>query len=100
MQLLAWYFQEADPSDLDMVGTVKLDYIGSGRRMSIEKKVKIVPRNLRAENGGADTGKFSETIGITGDAGDESSAIGSSMSSVGMSMVTMLAFVVGGAMYV
>ena len=104
MQLLAWYFKEADPSDLDMVGTVKLDYIGSGRRMSIEKEVKIVPRNLRAlENGEAETGTgtFTETIAITGSDGvDESSSIGSSMSSVGMSMVTMLAFVVGGAMYV
>ena len=83
-----------------MVGTVKLDYIGSGRRMLIEKEVKIVPRTLRAENGGTETGSFTETIAITGSDAGESNAIRSSMSSVGMSIVTMLAFAVGGAMYV
>ena len=35
MQLLGSYFDDADPADLDVVGTVKMDYLGASRRLRL-----------------------------------------------------------------
>lgn len=52
VQLIALYFDEYDPSDLFVNGTVKLDYVGD-RRLSVD-----VPLNLRPSKHGIDESRM------------------------------------------
>lgn len=100
MQLLAIYFEDEDPSNLDVEGTVKLDYVG--RRLSVDVPVSVSLKSSGARSAAvaaAEGGRkleesgssFAMEVKITS-AEDES---GSSALSVASMMSTAVAFLAG-----
>ena len=111
IQLLASYFTEDEPKPLQVEGTVKLDYVGRRRHLSVDVPVSLKvgngnhgggDRNLQATAEDDSSNAFSKTIELassTEDSGTGRTGTSTSSFTLGGIFSTAIAFLAGSSIF-
>jgi len=110
IQLLASYFTEDEPKSLQVNGTVKLDYVGRRRHLSVDVPVSLkvgngdqggVDRSLQAAAEDDGGNSFSKTIELASSTEDSGTGTGTGTSSftLGGIFSTAIAFLAGSSIF-